>query len=117
MKNIMRLLLCSVILCLSSCSEDTRQYYRCKKDNYVSDICLYQENETQYCAWRLQCYSKWDELYLVYYFDKLTAFTYDSENNCVYKYINEFQELAKHIPCKSYIYKLMSYTNEFLKMV
>lgn len=99
MKNITRLLLCSVILCLSSCgSKDSNKYYKCTKDNYVSAICLYQENGNQYAAWRLECYSKWDKWYLIEYVDKITAFTYDKENNCVYKYINEFQELAKHTP-------------------
>ena len=92
----MKLLLCSVCLLVSSCTQSNNKYYRCTKDNYVSDICLYQENETQYIAWRLQCYSKWDKWYVVDYIDKATVFKYDNENDCIYKYINEFQELAIH---------------------
>lgn len=93
MKNIMRLLLCSVILCLSSCG-NSNKYYRYEKDEVVSDICLYEKDNTQYIAHKVSVKTKWGEWHILEYYWDIDKFTY--ENDTISIWVSQVRELAIH---------------------
>lgn len=93
MKNIMRLLLCSVILCLSSCG-NSNKYFKYTKGDIESDIVMYEQDNTTYIAHRVRCKTKFGDWYYEYYCDNITNFVY--ENDCVILWVSVLRELATH---------------------
>ena len=90
----MKLLLCSVCLLISSCTQSNNKYFQCSKRDIVSDIVMYEQDNTTYIANRVKCQTKWGDWYIVYYCDNITDFTY--ENDTIIYWVSQLRERAIH---------------------